>query len=227
MFNTIAQASSTALFDLWSGFILFLPTLIGGFIVFIVGVIIGNGIAQLVEKLIDLLKIDPILEKVGFKQITDKAGIRLDVGFFVGQIVKWLIILSFLVAACNIWNLSAVGDFIRSIVNYLPNVLVAILILLAAIVLGEYFAKFVRASVAGAGLKYQHFLSAVSRWVFIIFGLIAALSQLQVAPYIINTFFTGIVAMMAIAGGLAFGLGGKELAHELLGKLKGDLEGGE
>ena len=227
MFNTIAQASSTALFDLWSGFILFLPTLIGGFVVFIVGVIIGNGIAQLVEKLIDLLKIDPLLEKIGFKQITDKAGIRLDVGFFIGQIVKWLIMLSFLVAACNIWNLSAVGDFIKSIVNYLPNVLVAVLILLAAIVLGEYFAKFVRASVAGAGLKYQHFLSAISRWVFIVFGLLAALSQLQVASYIINTFFTGIVAMMAIAGGLAFGLGGKDFAGELLGKIKKDLDGGK
>jgi len=224
MFNTIAQASSIALFDLWNSFILFIPTMIGGLIVFFVGVIIGNGIAQLVEKLIDLLKIDPILEKVGFKQLTDKAGIRLDAGFFVGQIVKWLIILSFLVAACNIWNLSAVGDFIKSIVNYLPNVLVAIMILLAAIVLGEYFAKFVRASVAGAGLKYQSFLGAVSRWIFIIFGLIAALSQLQVASYIINTFFTGIVAMMAISGGLAFGLGGKELASELLAKLKQDLD---
>src|SRR5680860_290373 len=224
MFNTIAQASSLALFDLWNSFILFIPTMIGGLIVFFVGVIIGNGIAQLVEKLIDLLKIDPILEKVGFKQLTDKAGIRLDAGFFVGQIVKWLIIFSFLVAACNIWNLSAVGDFIKSIVNYLPNVLVAIIILLAAIVLGEYFAKFVRASVAGAGLKYQSFLGVVSRWIFIIFGLIAALSQLQVAPYIINTSFTGIVAMMAISGGLAFGLGGKELASELLAKLKEDLD---
>lgn len=224
MFNTIAQASSAALFNLWNAFVLFIPTLIGGLIVFFVGVIIANGISQLVEKLIDLLKIDPILEKVGFKQFTDKAGIRLDTGFFIGQIVKWLIILSFLVAACNIWNLSAVGDFLKSIVDYLPNVLVATLILLAAIVLGEYFAKFVRASVAGVGLKYQNFLGGISRWVFIIFGLIAALSQLQVASYIINTFFTGIVAMIAIAGGLSFGLGGKDFARELLGRLKGDLE---
>lgn len=224
MFNTIAQASSIALFDLWNAFVVFLPTLLGGLIVFLVGVIIGNGIAQLVEKLIDVLKIDPILEKIGFKEVTDRAGVRLDSGFFVGQIVKWLIILSFLVAACNIWNLSAVGDFIRSIVNYLPNVLVAILIMLAAIVLGEYLAKFIRASVAGAGLKYQSFLGAISRWIFLIFGIIAALSQLKVASYIVNTLFTGIVAMLAIAGGLAFGLGGKEIAQDLLRKFKGELE---
>jgi len=224
MINTVTQASSTALFELWNGFLLFLPTLLGGLVVFLVGLVIGNGIAQLVEKLIDILKIDPILEKVGFKGFTDKAGIRLDSGFFIGQIVKWLILLAFLVAACNIWGLYAVGDFINSIVNYLPNVLVAILILLAAIVLGEYFAKFVRASVAGAGLKYQNFLAAISRWAFLIFGIITALSQLRVASYIVNTLFTGIVAMIAIAGGLAFGLGGKEFAQELLGKMKKDIE---
>jgi small-conductance mechanosensitive channel len=90
--------------------------------------------------------------------------------------------------------------------------------------LGEYFAKFIRASVAGAGLKYQNFLAAISRWAFLIFGLITALSQLKVASYIVNTLFTGIVAMLAIAGGLAFGLGGKEFAQELLGKIKKDIE---
>jgi hypothetical protein len=224
MFDTMIQASSGALVELWNAFIVFLPTLLGGLIVFLVGLIIGNGIAQLVEKLIDLLKIDPLLEKIGFKEFTDKAGIHLDSGYFLGQITKWLILLSFLVAACNIWGLVAVGDFIASIVKYLPNVLVAILILLAAIVLGEYFAKFVRASVAGAGLKYQNFLAAISRWVFFIFGIIAALSQLKVASYIVNTLFTGIIAMLALAGGLAFGLGGKEFAQDLLGKFKKDIE---
>jgi len=224
MLYTITQASSGALVELWNSFIYFLPTLLGGLIVFLVGLIIGNGIAQLVEKLIDILKVDPILEKIGFKTFTDKAGIRLDSGYFLGLITKWLIVLSFLVAACNIWGLYAVGDFIKSIVDYLPNVLVAILILLAAIILGEYFAKFIRASVAGAGLKYQNFLATISRWAFFIFGIIAALSQLKVASYIVNTLFTGIVAMLAIAGGLAFGLGGKEFAQELLGKVKKDME---
>lgn len=224
MFNSIIQASSNALFELWSAFIVFLPTLLGGLIVFLVGLIIGNGIAQLVEKLIGALKVDSLLEKIGFKEFTDKAGIHLDSGYFLGQITKWLILLSFLVAACNIWGLYAVGDFITSIVKYLPNVLVAVLILLAAIVLGEYFAKFVQASVAGAGLKYQKLLAAMSRWVFIIFGVIAALSQLKVATYIVNTLFTGIIAMLALAGGLAFGLGGKDFAQDLLAKFKKDLE---
>jgi hypothetical protein len=224
MINTLAQASYGALVNLWNGFILFIPTLVGGIILFLLGLIIGNGLGQLVEKIIDLIKIDVALEKTGFKTLTDKAGLRLNTGFFLGQIVKWLIVLSFLIAACNVWGLNAVGDFIRSIVNYLPNLIVAILILLVSIILGEYFAKFIRASIAGAGLKYKNCLGSLSRWVFYIFGILAALSQLKIAPYIINTLFTGIVALLAVAGGLAFGLGGKELAQDMLKKFKEEVE---
>jgi len=224
MLNTLAQASYGALVNLWNGFILFIPTLVGGIILFLLGLVIGNGLGQLVEKIIDLIKLDVALEKTGFKTLTDRAGFRLNTGFFLGQIIKWLIVLSFLIAACNVWGLSAVGDFIKSIVNYLPSLIVAILILLVSIILGEYFSKFIHASVAGAGLKYKNFLSSLSRWAFYIFGILAALSQLKIAPYIVNTLFTGIVALLAVAGGLAFGLGGKELAQEMLKKFKEEVE---
>jgi len=224
MWSTLAEASYNALLNLWNGFISFLPALIGGLIVFLLGIIIGDGIGQLTEKIIDVLKIDAILERSGFKNFTDRAHVRLDTGFFFRVLVKWLIILAFLVAACNIWGLTAVGGFIRSIVNYLPSIIAAVFILLAAILIGEYTAKFVRVSVAGAGLKYQSVLAALVRWTFYIFGILAALSQLKVATYIINTLFTGIVAFMAIAGGLAFGLGGKDLAHNFLERMREDLE---
>ncbi len=224
MINDIAQASYTALVNLWQGFLNFLPTFLGGLIVFLIGIIIGKGLAQLVEKIIGALKIDALLEKAGVREITDKAGIALNSGYFLGQLTKWLIILSFLIAACNIWGLSAVGDFVKSVVGYLPNVIVAILILIIAIIVGDYVGKFVKASVAGAGLKTQASLAAITRWVFYIFGILAALSQLKVATYIINTLFTGIVAMLAVAGGLAFGLGGKDLAREILEKIRGAVE---
>jgi len=224
MINDIAQASYTALVNLWQGFLNFLPTFLGGLIVFLIGIIIGKGLAQLVEKIIGALKIDALLEKAGVREITDKAGIALNSGYFLGQLTKWLIILSFLIAACNIWGLSAVGDFVKSVVGYLPNVIVAILILIIAIIVGDYVGKFVKASVTGAGLKTQASLAAITRWVFYIFGILAALSQLKVATYIINTLFTGIVAMLAVAGGLAFGLGGKDLAREILEKIRGAVE---
>jgi large-conductance mechanosensitive channel len=224
MVNEISLASSNALIALWESIKGFLPIFFSGLIVFIIGLIFGKGFGLLVERIINLLKVDSLLEKIGFKQVTDRAGLQLNSGYFLGQLVRWIVILAFLVAACNIWGLTAFGEFLKSIVNYLPNIIVAILILLGAVVLGEYFAKFVKASITGAGLRYEGFLSSLSRWVFYIFGILAALSQLKVAPYIVNTLFTGIIAMIALAGGLAFGLGGQEVARELLRKIKEDLE---
>jgi large-conductance mechanosensitive channel len=224
MVNEIGLASSNALIALWESIKGFLPIFFSGLIVFIIGLIFGKGFGLLVERIINLLKVDSLLEKIGFKQVTDRAGLQLNSGYFLGQLVRWIVILAFLVAACNIWGLTAFGEFLKSIVNYLPNIIVAILILLGAVVLGEYFAKFVKASITGAGLRYEGFLSSLSRWVFYIFGILAALSQLKVAPYIVNTLFTGIIAMIALAGGLAFGLGGQEVARELLRKIKEDLE---
>ncbi|MGE4554617.1 MAG: hypothetical protein AB7D02_00555 [Candidatus Paceibacterota bacterium] len=224
MLNEIALSSSNALISLWEAIKGFLPTFIGGLVVVIIGLILGKGFGLFVERLINWLKVDNLLETVGFKQVTDRAGIQLNTGYFLGQLVRWIIILAFLVAACNIWGLTAFGDFLGEIVKYLPNIIVAVLILLGAIIIGEYFAKLVKASISGAGLKYEGFLSSLTRWVFYIFGILAALSQLRVAPYIINTLFTGIVAMIALAGGLAFGLGGQEVARELLRKIKEDLE---
>ncbi len=224
MFNTLAKESSDALLNLWRGLIGFIPSLIGGLVVFLLGIIIGEGVGQIVEKIVDSLKIDKVLEKAGFKAFTDRAHIRLDTGFFFRVITKWLIILSFLEAACNVWKLAAVGEFIHGVVNFLPDITIATVILIASIVIGEYAAKFVRASVAGAGLKYQSILAALVRWAFYIFGILAALTQLGIATDIINILFTGIVALVAIAGGLAFGLGGKDLAKSLMEKVKDDLE---
>ena len=224
MWTSLAESSYNALIGLWNGFVNFLPAFIGGLVIILIGIIVGKGVGELVEKIIDALKIDAALARTGFKTFTDRAHIRLDTGYFFNVITEWVIILAFLVAACNVWGIPAVGGFLRSIVNYIPNIVAAILILLVAIILGEYSGKFVRASVAGAGLKYQKILDGLVRWTFYIFGILAALSQLKVAPYIINTLFTGIIAFFVIAGGLSFGLGGKDLAHDLMENFRNDME---
>jgi len=224
MLITLAETSYQALINLWNGFVMFIPTLLGGIILFLVGLVIGNGLGQGIEKIIDLIKLDKALEKAGLKNLLDRADLKLNTGYFFGQIVKWLIILSFLIAACNVWGLTAVGEFIQNIVSYIPKVIVALLILIVSIILGEYISRFIRASLATAGLQFKNFISSVSRWIVIIFGILTALQQVNIASYLSNTIITGIVAFLAIAGGLAFGLGGKEYAQDLLKKIKEEIE---
>jgi hypothetical protein len=109
--------------------------------------------------------------------------------------------------------------------NYLPNVIAAVLIMLAAVVIGGFLRRVVIASVMGAKLNAAHFLGTLVWWMVIVFGFLAALEQLNIAATIIQTIVTGFIAMLALAGGLAFGLGGKDYAHHLLDKLKSRTEG--
>ncbi len=140
-----------------------MPTFIGALIIFFIGLIIATGIGELVERIIDALKIDKLLEKLGFKNFTDKANIKLDSGYFVGQLAKWLIILAFLSATLNYLHLSAFAEFLNGVVAYLPNVIVAVIILLITVLIADFIAKLTKASAAGFGFKLAGSVSDVAK----------------------------------------------------------------
>ena len=102
----------------------------------------------------------------------------------------------------------------------MPNVVVAVLIMLASIVVAHFLKHLVAASVKSARLHSPSFLGTLTWWAVVIFGFLASLSQLGVAVSIINALVTGFIGMLALAGGIAFGLGGKESAAKLLKKLE-------
>jgi hypothetical protein len=137
--------------------------------------------------------------------------------------VKWFLILVFLMAAANILQLTQVTNFLNSIIFYIPNVVVAVVILAIVTLVGNFVYGVVRGSSRAAGMVSATFLAAISKWAIIIFGIFAALIQLGVAGTLVSTIFIGIVAMLALAGGLAFGLGGKEEAALLLRKIREEL----
>ncbi len=205
---------------LWIGFMDYMPKLIGALVVLIIGLIVAAGLDALVEKILEAARLDTLLEKLGLKPVFERAGIRLRGAYFLGKLVYWFVVLAFLLAVSDSLGLYALSGFLTSILNYLPNVIAAVLILLASLVLGHFLRRVVTASVLSAKLHAAHFLGTLVWWVVVIFGFLAALTQLDIASAIIQTLVTGFIAMLALAGGLAFGLGGKDYANHLLGKLK-------
>ena len=216
---------AVSLQNLWYGFVNFIPNFIGALIVLIVGLIVAAGLSMLVEKIFEAIHLDGFLEKLGVKPYFSRAGLKLRVSYFLGRLVYWFIVLAFLLAASDSLGLYALSGFLTSILNYLPNVIAAVLIMLAAVIVGGFLRRVVVASVMGAKLSAPHFLGTLTWWVVVIFGFLAALEQLNIAATIIQTIVTGFIAMLALAGGLAFGLGGKDYAHHLLDKLKDRTEG--
>ena len=209
--------------NLWQGFILFLPTFLGALIVFFVGLVIATSLGKIVEKLIDALKLDRLLGQLGLNNLLERADVRLHSGRFVGVLVQWFFIIVTLLAVSDILQLSDFSDFLKQVLIYVPHIVVAVLIMLAGVVMAVFLAKLVRASVLAAQLHAAHFLGALTKWSILVFAFLAALSQLGIAGALVNTLIMGFVAMLALAGGLAFGLGGRDVAAAWLEKIREEI----
>lgn len=208
---------------IWTSFIGFIPTLLAALIVFIVGWLIAIFLGKVVNRLIKAIKLDTLLTKLGFKTALDKAKLNLDSGKFFEELVKWFFIIVFLMTAADILGLQQVGLFLKTILYYLPNVIVAAIILLVAVIVANFMQRLVKAGANTAGLKSASAISGIVKWAILIFGFMIALTQLGIATALIQTIFIGLIAMLALAGGLAFGIGGKDAAARLIEKIKEDL----
>lgn len=218
--QNLTDATISSIFNVWAGVISFIPSLIGAIIVLIIGLIIASALKTLVEKVLDAVKLDNLLRKIDVEKFFQRAGIALNSGKFFGALVYWFFAIVFILVAADILRLEGLSQFLRQVVLYVPNIILAALIMLATIVVANFLRNVVKSSVAGAKLHASKFLGTATWWATVIFGILTALIQLGIAPALLNTIITGIVAMFAIAGGIAFGLGGKDYAAYLVNKLK-------
>lgn len=209
---------------LWLELAYFLPDLIGAVVVLLIGLLVAAGLERLMERVIYHIKIDNLLRKTGLEMYLHRANLELNAGYFLGKVIYWFVLLAFVLASSDILGFVALSGFISDVLFYIPNVVVAALIMIAALIAANFVRGLVNASVMGARVHRGKFLSAWAWWVVVIFGLLVALSQLGVASTIVETIVAGAIAMLALAGGLAFGLGGKDVAARMLEKARSDWE---
>lgn len=210
--------------NLWVGAVATLGNIIGALIVLLIGLIVAAGLAALVERIVNFVKLDKALAGLGLEEYFSRAGLSLNSARFFAKIVYWFFVVVFLLAASDILGFYSLSTFLKDVLLYIPNVVVAVLIMLAAVVIANFLKRLISASVKSARLHASKFLGSLTWWAVVLFGFFAALTQLGVAVSIINSIVTGFVAMLAIAGGIAFGLGGKDYAAHLIGKLRDHVE---
>ena len=216
LLNNWGAAVLTPLQDIWYRFLVFLPNLIGALLILIIGWIIASGLDRLVTQILKQIRLDAALNKVGVRGFFKKAGVDFETSDFIGGLVRWTILLVSFLAAADVLGLAKVTDFLNEILGYVPNIFVAVAIMLIGMLAANFFAHIVRGTVGIAKIKSANFLATVTRWVIWIFTILVALNQLGVASLIINYLMMAIFFMIALAGGLAFGLGGQKAASETL-----------
>ena len=210
--------------DLWKGFVAFLPKFFGALLVFFVGWIFASAVGKLVKEVLKRFKFNEFFRKAGWVEAFKKADLDVDVSEFLGAVVKWVLVIVVLLASVEILGFLQFAVFLTKILSFVPSVLISVLMLIVAAILADIFEKIVVATIERAKISYSKVIGLLAKWAIMIFGILAALVQLGIARQMILTLFTGIVALLVISLGLAFGLGGKDIASEALRDLKDKLK---
>ena len=224
LIQTWADVLTLSFQNLWYGVVATIPNIIVAVVIFVVGWLIGSALGKVIEQLFKSLKLDAALKNTGLNDVVERAGFTLNSGKFLGMLVQWFVIIGFLVAALDVLGLNQVNMFLSSVVlSYLPQVIVAVLFILAGAILAELARDVVTGAARAAEVKSAGFAGSVARYAIWIFAILAALDQLQVATAFVQTLFTGVVVAISLALGLAFGLGGQEAAARYIEKVKSDM----
>ncbi|HEU5114913.1 MAG TPA: hypothetical protein VFT82_04075 [Candidatus Paceibacterota bacterium] len=211
--------------NIWGGVIGFLPALVAAIIIFVIGWVIGSLVGKLIAHIIRTIKLDTALEQAGLGHVMKRAGFNLNSGAFIGGLVEWFIIIAFLVASLQVLGLTQVNLFLAGVVlAFLPRVIVAVLVLLAAIVIGDVLSKIVMGSSRATGVRSANLLGVLTRWTIWIFALFVALQQVGIADQLIQAIFNGVVVALSLAFGLSFGLGGQDAAARWIEKTRDEMK---
>ena len=204
--------------------ILFIPNLIVAIVILAIGWAIGVAIGKAITHLIKVIKFDEALRRAGFESVIKRSGLNLNSGHFLGSLVKYFTIVVFLIASFDVLGLNQVTSFLQQVViGYLPQLIIAVLILLVGAVVGDVLSRIVVASARTASLSQANFLGTVSRWAVWVFAILVALSQMGIAGAFIQTLFTGFVVAVSLALGLSFGLGGQAAAARSIERIQSEI----
>ena len=200
-----------------------LPRLVVAILFIAIGWIFGTAVGKVVQQIVEAVKADEWLRKAGVDTIVKRTGYELNAGRFLGTLSKLFFIIVMLVAAFDILGLNQVNTFLTEVLAYIPEVVVAAIILFVASLASDLLGDMVHGTTRALGSRVAHLLGSVTRVSIWVFAVIMALSQLGIATQYMFTLFTGFVAMVAIAGGLAFGLGGKDAAADLIKEIRTEI----
>ncbi len=194
----------------------FLPKLIGAIIILIVGWIVAKIVAWVLIRSLNLLRLNMLTEKSGIEKFLKDGGMKLSATEILGKLAYWLIMLVVILAVFNSLGLSVASELFRQIVLYIPNVFVAV----AIIIVGLFFANFIfdvlSAYLKNIGVAKAEIMSNIGYYAIVVFTILIALDQLNIAREIINSSFKFVLGGACLALALAFGLGGREWAAHTL-----------
>jgi hypothetical protein len=210
--DALMTSLASALAILFAG----IPKVLGFLVILIIGWFIASAIAAAVAALLRAVRFNEVARRSGFSGFVEKMGFQRDASSFLANIAKWFIRLIVLITAFDALGLPAVSQVLQELLLWLPNLVVALVILVIGGLAANALAGLVRGATSEAGLGNPELLATIARVAVWAFAIVIAVNQVGIASTLVNTLFMGLVGALALALGLAFGLGGRETAAQLV-----------
>jgi len=194
--------------------------LVASMIVLAIGIIFAIELGKLTRKVIQKAGVDKALENTGAKNFLKKGGIKFSFADLLGWFVKWFIIVFSLMTSVDYLNMPQASKFLSDVLNYLPNLISALAILTIGIIIAQMVYEAINSAGMATGAAAYRLAALVVKWILLVVTVLVALEQFGIGMSMLKIFASGLSLMVAIAGGLAFGLGGQNHAKELLDGIK-------
>ncbi len=221
-YSDVVQSSITNLYD---QVIQYLPNILAALIVLLVGWALGLFLGNIIKKGLQSIGVDGLGDQLGLKRLSERSGRTIRISGIVQWVIKWFFILASIIAASDILGLDTVSNFFyNDVLGYAGHVVIAMAILLLGLLAANFLSDVVEGTVRAGGFESSRMLGSITRWAITVFAIIAALSELQIAENFLNYLFLGVIVMLAIAGGLAFGLGGRDHARKVLDHIEAGIK---
>ncbi|MEI6267148.1 MAG: hypothetical protein WCP14_04655 [bacterium] len=222
--SDVTQATSEAVSLSLEGVIKFIPNLIAAALVVAIGVIVAWAVKYVIVKGLSYIKLKKYTDAVGLGKIFTE---KVEFASLLGDLAKWTIIIVFLIPAFEILGLAQINIVLMSLVSFIPSVVVAVVLVVVGAVIADLASRVVRSTAATIGAENADIAASFTKWIIILFVILGALQQVDILPGLFNTITIGAVSLLVIAGGLAFGLGGKEAAADVIVSFRKRLPSGK
>lgn len=197
-----------------------LPKIIGALFIFLIGWIIAKLIKKAIVKLLQLIKLNKLSEKVGIEKFLKEGGVKTTAVDLIGSLFYWIIMLTVILAVLNSLQLNSAKELFNSIILFIPNILVAIIILLIGLYVARFISTVLSSSLKNMKDKTAELIEKITYYSIVIFTVFLVLGQLKIAQDIITNAFTLVFGAFCLAFGIAFGLGGKDFASDILKNIR-------
>lgn len=199
-----------------SGIVAYAPSVLTAAVIILLGWLVARLLRNAIIRVADRIKLNDIVDRTGLTAGLRQADIKQTPAQIIGALIYWIVFLNFLLAALRTIGLQAALQPLEDFIGFLPQIVAGLVTLIAGSLLVQFVARAVQGALASMGVEFHQTLGSVVQVVLMGILIIIVIDQMGLDVTLLRNMFTNVVTIIAAGAGLAFGLGGRSVARNVL-----------